>query len=536
MQLVLKDVSFSVNSGERLGLVGANGSGKTTLMRIIAGLERPDSGTVRFNPSNLRVGYLAQGFDLFGEQTLGEYLDAIQGGAERLGARLEDLAARLADRPEDRSLQEAYDETLAGLAAAGQSSARAESILPALGLWQLPRSQAASTLSGGQKTRLALAGVLVSAPQLLLLDEPTNHLDLGMLDWLEEWLLNQQGAVLMVSHDRAFLDHSANGILELDGLAHSIKYYGGNYTGYQEQRLAEMDHLRQEYLDQQDEIRRLKRAAQRIRERARPNSGPKPRDNDKFAKGFFNNRKLELMRRAKGVERRVEGMLNEDRIKKPRQAWQMKMTFGETLESGRDVLVMENLCIGYGENVLLDGLNATIRYGERVALVGENGVGKTTLLRTLMGEVAPLGGRCRFGSQVKPGYMAQEEQERWFKVDPYTTIAGLTRLPETEVRRLLSFYLFTNDEVFTPVGKLSFGEQARLSLACLVAQGCNLLLLDEPTNHLDIPARTRFEDALEAFEGTLLVISHDRYFIGQFASQVWEMDGQKVRMTLMEPD
>ena len=345
MQLVLKDVSFSVNSGERLGLVGANGSGKTTLMRIIAGLERPDSGTVRFNPSNLRVGYLAQGFDLFGEQTLGEYLDAIQGGAERLGARLEDLAARLADRPEDRSLQEAYDETLAGLAAAGQSSARAESILPALGLWQLPRSQAASTLSGGQKTRLALAGVLVSAPQLLLLDEPTNHLDLGMLDWLEEWLLNQQGAVLMVSHDRAFLDHSANGILELDGLAHSIKYYGGNYTGYQEQRL-----------------------------------------------------------------------------------------------------------------------------------------------------------------------------------------------PETEVRRLLSFYLFTNDEVFTPVGKLSFGEQARLSLACLVAQGCNLLLLDEPTNHLDIPARTRFEDALEAFEGTLLVISHDRYFIGQFASQVWEMDGQKVRMTLMEPD
>ena len=341
---------------------------------------------------------------------------------------------------------------------------------------------------------------------------------------------------MMVSHDRAFLDHSANGILELDGLAHSIKYYGGNYTGYQEQRLAEMDHLRQEYLDQQDEIRRLKRAAQRIRERARPNSGPKPRDNDKFAKGFFNNRKLELMRRAKGVERRVEGMLNEDRIKKPRQAWQMKMTFGETLESGRDVLVMENLCIGYGENVLLDGLNATIRYGERVALVGENGVGKTTLLRTLMGEVAPLGGRCRFGSQVKPGYMAQEEQERWFKVDPYTTIAGLTRLPETEVRRLLSFYLFTNDEVFTPVGKLSFGEQARLSLACLVAQGCNLLLLDEPTNHLDIPARTRFEDALEAFEGTLLVISHDRYFIGQFASQVWEMDGQKVRMTLMEPD
>ena len=536
LQLILKDISFTVNAGDRLGLIGANGCGKTTLMRIIAGLELPDGGTVRFNPSSLRVGYLPQGFDLFGSQTFGAYLDSIQGGPERLTVRLEELAGQLGNQPDDAGLQQAYDETLAALVAAEQNSARADKILPALGLAQLPRSQAAATLSGGQKTRLALAGVLVTAPQLLLLDEPTNHLDLVMLDWLEDWLLSQQGAVLMVSHDRTFLDHTANGILELNELTHTVKYYDGDYSSYFDQQQAASENQRQEYLDQQDEIRRLKRAAQRIRTKASTNSGPKPKDNDKFAKGFFANRKMELMRKATNVERRMNTMLTDEHVEKPRQAWQMKMAFGDTVETGRDVLVMEALAVGYGENVLLDGLDATIRFGERVVLVGENGVGKTTLFRTLMGEVAPLGGCYRFGSQVKPGYMSQEQQERWFKVDPYQTIAGLSNQSETEVRRFLSFYLFTNDDVFTPIDKLSYGERARLSLACLVSLGCNLLLLDEPTNHLDIPARTRFEDALDAFEGTLLVISHDRFFIDQFASQVWEMQGQKIRMTVMTVD
>jgi ATP-binding cassette subfamily F protein 3 len=214
----------------------------------------------------------------------------------------------------------------------------------------------------------------------------------------------------------------------------------------------------------------------------------------------------------------------------------MKMNFGDTSASGRDVLVMEDLAVGYGSHPLISHIDATIRFGARVVLVGENGVGKTTLLRTLMGELEPLAGHYRFGSQVKPGYMSQEQQDLWFKVDPFTTLAELSNQSETEVRRFLSFYLFTNDEVFTPISKLSYGERARLALACLVSLGCNFLLLDEPTNHLDISSRGRFEQALDVFEGTLLVITHDRYFIEKYASEVWEMQDQKIQKTLTAPD
>ena len=253
-----------------------------------------------------------------------------------------------------------------------------------------------------------------------------------------------------------------------------------------------------------------------------------------MAKGFFANRKLELMRRAIHVENRIETLETDEAIEKPRQAFQMKMNFGDTAASGRVVLVMEDLAVGYGSSALIRHMDATIRFGARVVLVGENGVGKTTLMRTLMGELEPLAGCYHFGSRVKPGYMSQEQQEMWFKADPFSTLSALTNQAETEVRRFLSFYLFTHDEVFTPIDKLSFGERARLALACVVSQGCNFLLLDEPTNHLDIASRTRFEAALEAFEGTLLIITHDRYFIEQYASEVWEMQDQKIRKIVME--
>jgi ATP-binding cassette, subfamily F, member 3 len=534
-QIVLKDVSFTLNAGDRLGLVGINGSGKSTLLRILAGLERPDSGLVTLTPPSARIGYLSQGFDAFGSQTVGEYLDLMNGGQEQLAVQLEQLAGALASTPEDAALQADYDRVLEAMGMAGQNARRAEQVLPALGLDQIERRQVTATLSGGQKTRFALANVLITAPQLLLLDEPTNHLDLEMLSWLESWLLSQEAAILLVSHDRVFLDHVTDGILDLDDQTHHLKYYAGNFSDYMLQKQSEWDHHWQQYQEQQMEIVRLKRAAERVRSRAQDHKNSKTsQDNDKFLRGFFHDRALETMRRSKGIEKRVEQLQSDDTIEKPRQNWQLKIGFEDIPASGRDVLVLEDLVVGYGEKIILQHLNTTIRFGDRVVLVGENGSGKTTLLKTVLGEIPALSGSYKLGSRVIPGYMAQEQASLDFQKDAFTTLSALTSYSETEVRRFLSYYLLSGDEVFTPVDKLSFGERARLSLACLIVKGCNFLLLDEPTNHLDIPSRMRFEQALELFEGTLLVISHDRYFIDQFASQIWDIREGRIIKTILE--
>jgi ATP-binding cassette, subfamily F, member 3 len=534
-QTILKEVSFTINSGDRLGLVGVNGCGKSTLLRILAALERPDSGSVTLSPVSTRMGYLPQGFGLLGSQTVGEYLDSINGGQEQMASRLEELAGLLALSPDDAVLQADYDQILDAMNMAGKNAKRAEQILPALGLDNIERQQVMATLSGGQKTRFTLANVLITAPQLLLLDEPTNHLDLEMLAWLETWLLSQEAAMLVVSHDRVFLDHITDGILDLDDQTHRLKYYAGNFSDYMLQKQSEWDHHWQQYQEQQMEIVRLKRAAERVRSRAQDHKDGKIyKDNDTFSRGFFHDRALETMRRSKNIEKRVEQLKTDDKIEKPRQNWQLKIGFEDIPSSGRDVLVFEDLAVGYGKKVLLESLNTTIRFGDRIVLVGSNGSGKTSLLKTILGEISPLAGSYKMGSRVIPGYMAQELAGIDFQKDAFTTIASLTSYSETEVRRFLSYYLFTGDEVFTPVDKLSFGERARLSLACLIVQGCNFLLLDEPTNHLDIPSRMRFEQALELFEGTLLIISHDRYFIEQFASEIWDIRERRIVKTILE--
>ncbi|MRR13310.1 ABC-F family ATP-binding cassette domain-containing protein, partial [bacterium] len=275
------------------------------------------------------------------------------------------------------------------------------------------------------------------------------------------------------------------------------------------------------------EIQRLTSAARHLRGIATFRKGGKADSGDKFAKGFFANRGLGTVKRAKSVEARVEKLLNEDRVAKPRAGWQMKMEFG-TASGSRDVLVMHDLTIGYTSGApVLSGIEQTLRFGERVALIGPNGSGKTTLLRTAAGLLPPLSGRIRLGSSVRAGYMAQEQAD----LDPaLTVLAALTRvasMPETEARAFLHKYLFSGDEVFQTLSQLSFGQRSRLSLACLVAQGCNFLLLDEPLNHLDIPSRARFEQALAGFEGSILTVVHDRYFIRRYASRIWEIrDGR----------
>jgi ATP-binding cassette, subfamily F, member 3 len=524
---VLHEITFSLNSGERIGLVGANGCGKTTLMRIITGQEKADSGAVRLSPASLRLGYLPQGFTFDPHETLNTYLNRLDGELPQLSARLEDLAVQLADNPDQPALQLEFDRVLNRIEAAAESSGRAPAVLAALGLGHLLPDLPVAALSGGQKTRLALAGVLLANPQLLLLDEPTNHLDIEMLEWLEDWLISFPAAALIVSHDRAFLDRVTTSIVEIDARTHAAKQYPGNYSAYLEAKEVERQRQWQAYLDQQDEIVRLKAAAARVRSDAKYKPGGKGAG-DSWAPGFFANRTKETVQKAKNIEKRVERMLNEDRIEKPGGQWQLRIDFDDIPSSGRDVLVLEHMSAGYGEKVLLRDVDLTLRYGARVALIGPNGSGKTTLFRTILGQIEPLSGRVRLGTGVVAGYMAQEQENLDPALTPYETIYQQTDLNETEARAFLAKFLFTGDDVFVPIQLLSYGERARLALACLVAAGCNFLLLDEPINHLDIPSRARFEQALKNFEGTVLAIVHDRYFIEAYASQVWEVRDEKI--------
>ncbi len=546
IETILSGVSFSVSAGERLGLVGPNGCGKTTLLRILVGEDRPDSGGVQRDP-DLRTGYLPQGFTPPPDQTLGSYLARLEGDLPGLTRQLEDLAQSLAQDPRRADLQRLYDSVLSRLEIAAESAGRGPETLAALGLDHLPLDTPVTNLSGGQKTRLALAGVLLSSPQLLLLDEPTNHLDLEVLVWLETWLVAFRGAALVVSHDRAFLDRTATGILELDPLTHKIKAFAGNYTAYLENKLAEREKQWQAYSDQQEDISRLRASAAAVRDKARFRKGGKGDSGDKFAKGFFGGRATKYtIRRAKALEARLEQLLTVDRIEKPQSAWQMKLDFGATPQSGKDVLATEDLAVGYrgsgslgmqnGPHVLLKDLNLHVRHSSRVALVGPNGAGKTTLLRTITGVLPPLAGSLRLGANVRVGYMAQEQEDLDKSLDALTTLRKLAPFTETDARTFLHQFLFSGDEVFTPVGNLSYGERARLSLACLVAGGCNLLLLDEPINHLDIPSRSRFEQALSTFDGTVLAVVHDRFFIEGFASEIWEVRGQGIERRLVSSE
>jgi ATP-binding cassette subfamily F protein 3 len=518
IQPILQDISFSVGNNERVGLIGPNGSGKTTLMRILAGMEQPDSGAVVSTRPNLRVGYLAQGMEFDEEQTIESTLRLHAISEDELEAEIASLASALASNPDDSHVQARYDSVLHQLSS---SLHQLPGVLGPLGLADLPLHMPVKHLSGGQKTRLMLARVLLEEPLLLLLDEPTNHLDIDMLEWLEGWLRVFNGAALIVSHDRAFLDNTVTSILELDPNTHRVKPHSGNYADYLEHKLVEREKQAHAYQDQQDELAQLRSAAMHIRGLTKMKKGGKADGGDKFAKGFFGNRATKnVAGRAKHIEARIEKILTEERIEKPRQTWQMKLDFGAPAHQSKDVLITEKLTVGY-EQPLLGDLNLNIRAGQRIALTGPNGTGKTTLVRTIAGKLPPLAGSLKLGVTVKLGYMAQEQE--LFNPDFHAlqTIQNVAPFNETETRNFLHYFLFKGDDALRPTRELSFGERARLQLGLLVAQGCTFLLLDEPINHLDIPSRARFEEALANFKGTILAVVHDRYFIERFASDVW---------------
>ncbi|MDZ4718528.1 MAG: ABC-F family ATP-binding cassette domain-containing protein [Roseiflexaceae bacterium] len=528
---IIADASLIINDGERVGLIGPNGVGKSTLLRCITGHEQPDKGTIVRSPADLTIGYLSQALDLPDGTTVGAFLAAAQADFTIAEQQLQIAADALSSTNDLEPALATYDSALARFDALGGYARehRATAILDGLGLRDITAERETGSLSGGQKTRLGLAALLLGEPGLLLLDEPTNHLDIEALEWLEGFVTSYPRSVLIVSHDRAFLDSTVERIVHLDPETRSLRSYSGNYSDFAEARAQEhAAHVeawkkQQEYVTSvRSDIGRLKGQALSVELTTTP-SQPQVR---RLAK--------KVAKKAKSRERKLERYLDSDeRVEKPRQRWGIKLDFGEAQESGRAVVRVEQMgfdyatTIGDQEPVLLHDITFEIGYGERVAIVGPNGTGKTTLLRLLEGKLQPLTGRVRLGAAVRLGVLSQEHETLNPRQTILECVLSSRPMSETEARNFLHLFLFGGDSVFKPIEACSLGERSRLQLALLVLRGCNLLLLDEPLNHLDIDGREHFEEALDAFEGTVIAISHDRTFLHHFAERVLAIrDGQ----------
>ena len=505
---VLRGASLTLQNGERMGLVGVNGSGKSTLMKIIAGLEHEDSGTISMQ-KGLRLGYLAQQGEVNPEHTVLEEMESVFEPVVRMEQELRAIEVEMAEAAHDELLLKRLGSRYDSLNRAFENAkgygwkSEVQKGLAGLGFRKEQQSQKASVLSGGERTRLCLGRMLLQEPDLLLLDEPTNHLDLKSISWLEDYLASYRGAVLLVSHDRYFMDHVCDHMGEL--LFGRIELYEGNYTEYMAQRTERFEIRMKTWELQQKEIERQEAIIERYRS--------------------FNREKS--IRAAESREKRLEKM---ERLEKPQDEHQVHFHFSCRRRTGEDVLMITELKKEYEGRVLFDHVNMHLRSGDRVALIGDNGVGKTTLFRCIVSQEKPDNGLIRFGSGVDIGYYDQHQAGLH---DEKTVLDEVwddfRRLDQTEVRGALGMFLFSGDDVLMPVSTLSGGEKGRVALTKLMLHQDNLLLLDEPTNHLDMDSREVLEQALETFPGTILAISHDRYFINRFATRVAVLEEGGVR-------
>ena len=533
---ILDRVNLTINRGERVGLVGPNGAGKSTLIRILAGLDQPDGGVIARTPATLRAGYLPQALLDLEDGTVGDVLLDARGPLGRAERRMNELQEALAapdlSAAAMQELLDVYAEEQGIWEAAGgyERTYRAEQIGAGLGVDAFDMATPVAQLSGGEKTRLGLARLLLHEPDLLILDEPTNHLDIEALGWLEEFLKSFGGAMLLASHDRAFLDAVATQIIVLDPETHTLRSYAGGYSSYEAERDAERARHAAAWQDQQAYVREVQADIRRIKGEAASIQGGPKRGRD-----FYGAVSAKVARQAKVRERKLEQYLqSEERVDKPRERWGLRLDLQDYTGGSEVVLRAEDLTFGYpGQPPLLQGVTVDLLAGQRVALVGPNGAGKTTLMRLFRGDLQPASGRLRVSRSTRIGYLAQESGT----LNPRHTILESLRVVvpwnETEARSFLHRFLFGGDMPHRLVGVLSYGERVRLQLARLIAGGSTFLMLDEPLNHLDIPARERFEEALATFAGACLVVSHDRYFVQRFADERWELrDG---RLQVAEP-
>ena len=503
------DVSCSVARGDRIALVGANGTGKTTLLRLLAGLEEPTSGRVH-RAKGLRIGYLPQGASLEGDGSLWQEIMAVFEPLRAMEARLHDLEVQMANPAAAQEALEAYAPLRERFEAQGGYTYqdRARHVLMGLGFPAEEHELPVAHLSGGQKTRASLARLLLESPDLLLLDEPTNHLDLQAIEWLEGYLNTWEGTVILVAHDRYFMDRVVRKVWEL--AFGQIEVYGGNYSHYTLQRLERRERLAREYQAQQEMIARQEDFIQR-------------------------NIAGQLHRQAKGRLKRLERFKEQELLERPREEQTISLRFQDPLRSGDKVLWTQDLVVGYErEDPLFHCPDLDLRRGKCVALLGPNGSGKTTLLKTLLGQVAPLAGYARLGASLKIGYFAQVHSDLDPDKTPLDAVLEVKNLPLAEARNFLARFLFRGDDVFKRIGSLSGGERSRVALARLVLERANFLLLDEPTNHLDIASQEILESVLDEYAGTILLVTHDRYLVDRLASQLWIINEEERALEVFE--
>lgn len=498
IKTVFENVSFEVRSGERIGLVGANGAGKTTLLKCIMGAEEPDKGSVKASDGAI-IGYLRQDFN-YTSHTIREEMEDAWKDVLYYKDRMETLARELESSKSDEKLVEAYGraedrfEFLGGY----DYESTTRKILTGLGFSDDDWDRDIHSFSGGQKVRINLAAAFVRHPDFLLLDEPTNHLDMGMLEWLEEYLRSYKGGILMISHDRYFLDGAATGIIDLEN--HHIRSFRGGYTRYMETKENQDRAYEKAYEKQQEHIKETEEYIRRYK------AGIKAKQ-------------------ARGRQSQLNRLV---RLEKPVHQASLRFHFDPPQECADKVLDVLRVEGSYGSHILFKDLTIHIKKGETVGLIGPNGAGKTTILKMITGEKKPDTGFIQLGNNVKMGYYSQEQERLHPKLTVLDEVRDTFNFGEKEARNILGMFLFRGDDVFKTVGMLSGGEKARLSLLCLFLEKPNFLILDEPTNHLDIPTREIMEDAIEAFGGTCLVVSHDRYFLDKVADRILELDHGKL--------